>query len=101
MLRPIERRRHYPETAISEEHPVFPYLMAIEEGVMEASNIGVLKGFPVTDVKIYIHDASFNNPEFARLTLKMAAYEAFRDACLQAGPDSPCSYYVPHSYGTK
>jgi len=71
---------------ISEEHPVFPYLMAIEEGVMEASNIGTLKGFPVTDVKIYIHDASFNNPEFARLTLKMAAYEAFRDACLQAGP---------------
>jgi elongation factor G len=60
--------------------------MAIEEGVMEASNIGTLKGFPVTDVKIYIHDASFNNPEFARLTLKMAAYEAFRDACLQAGP---------------
>ena len=71
---------------ISEEHLVFPYLMAIDEGVMEASNIGTLKGFPVTDVKIYIHDASFNNPEFARLTLKMAAYEAFRDACLQAGP---------------
>jgi elongation factor G len=71
---------------ISEEHLVFPYLMAIEEGVMEASNIGTLKGFPVTDLKIYIHDASFNNPEFARLTLKMAAYEAFRDACHQAGP---------------
>jgi elongation factor G len=71
---------------ISEEHLVFPYLMAIEEGVMEASNIGTLKGFPVTDVKIYIHNATFNNPEFARLTLKMAAYEAFRDACHQAGP---------------
>lgn len=71
---------------ISEEHPVFPYLMAIEEGVMEASNIGILKGFPVTDVEVYIHDASFNNPEFARLTLKMATYEAFRDACHQAKP---------------
>jgi elongation factor G len=71
---------------ISEENPVFPYLTAIEEGVMEASNIGILKGFPVTDVKVSIHDASFNNPEFARLTLKMAAYEAFRDACHQAKP---------------
>jgi elongation factor G len=71
---------------ISEEHPVLPYLSAIEEGVMEASNIGILKGFPVTDVKINIHDASFNNPEFARLTLKMASYEAFRDACQQAKP---------------
>ena len=71
---------------ISEEHPVFPYLSAIEEGVMEASNIGILKGFPVTDVNVSFHDASFNNPEFARLTLKMAAYEAFRDACHQAKP---------------
>ena len=71
---------------ISEEHPVYPYLMAIEEGVMEASNIGILKGFPVTDVKVSIHDATFNNPEFARLTLKMSAYEAFRDACRLARP---------------
>jgi elongation factor G len=71
---------------ISEGHPVLPHLMAIEEGVMEASNIGILKGFPVTDVMIHIHDASFNNPEFARLTLKMAAYEAFRNACQSARP---------------
>jgi elongation factor G len=71
---------------ISEEHPVYPYLMAIEEGVMEASNIGILKGFPVTDVKVSIHDATFNNPEFARLTLKMSAYEAFRNACRLARP---------------
>jgi elongation factor G len=71
---------------ISEEHLVYPYLMAIDEGVMEASNIGILKGFPVTDVKVSIHDATFNNPEFARLTLKMSAYEAFRDACRLARP---------------
>ncbi len=64
----------------------YPYLMAIEEGILEASNIGILKGFPVTDVDIMIHDATFNNPEFARLTLKMASYEAFRDACQLARP---------------
>ncbi len=74
------------ENGISEENIVFPYLSAIEEGVMEASNIGILKGFPVTDVRVSIHNASFNNPEFARLTLKMAAYEAFRDACNKAKP---------------
>jgi elongation factor G len=72
--------------SIAEDNPVFPYLMAIEEGVMEASNIGILTGFPVTDVMVSIHDATFNNPEFARLTLKMSAYEAFRDACRQAKP---------------
>jgi elongation factor G len=71
---------------IGEEHPVFPYLTTIEEGVMEASNIGIIKGFPLTDIRVNIIDASFNNPEFARLTLKMAAYEAFRKACMEAGP---------------
>lgn len=71
---------------MTEEHPVFPYIAAIEEGVMEASNIGVIKGFPLTDIMVDIQDASFNNPEFARLTLKMAAYEAFRKACMEAKP---------------
>ncbi len=77
----IATSSHIPET-----HPVFPFVEAIEEGVMEASNIGVLKGYPLTDVVIDINDASFNNPEFARLTLKMAAYDGFREACSGANP---------------
>jgi elongation factor G len=72
--------------AIPPEHSVYPYINAIEEGVMEASTIGVLKGYPLTDVKVDVKDAGFNNPEFARLTLKMAAYEGFRKACIEAQP---------------
>jgi len=71
---------------IGEDHPAFPYASAIEEGVQEASNIGILRGFPITDVKVEIIDCSYSNPDFARLTLKMAAYEAFRAACQQAKP---------------
>ncbi|MBA4389766.1 MAG: elongation factor G [Syntrophus sp. (in: bacteria)] len=71
---------------IADTHPVYLFISAIEEGVTEASNMGVLKGYPLTDVKIDINDASFNNPEFARLTLKMAAYDAFREACGAANP---------------
>jgi elongation factor G len=71
---------------IADTHPVYPFIAAIEEGVTEASNMGVLKGYQLTDVKIAINDASFNNPEFARLTLKMAAYDAFREACGDANP---------------
>ncbi|HPU29514.1 MAG TPA: hypothetical protein PLM71_04235, partial [Syntrophorhabdaceae bacterium] len=71
---------------ISEEHPAYPYLQAIEEGILEASNIGVLKGFPITDIEVLVKDASFSSPEFARLTLKMAAYEAFRKGCVDASP---------------
>jgi elongation factor G len=71
---------------ISENHPAFPYVNGIEEGISEASNVGILKSFPLTDIKVEIGDASFNNPEFARLALKMAAYEAFRKACANATP---------------
>jgi len=71
---------------IPDDHPAFPYISAIEEGVMESSQVGVIKGFPLTDIRVNIHDASFNNPEFARLTLKMAAYEGFRKACMEAQP---------------
>jgi len=72
---------------ISEEHPAFPYIVAIEEGIAESSNVGIIKGFPLTDIKVDIKDASFNNPDFARLTLKMAAYEGFRKACNDASPE--------------
>jgi elongation factor G len=73
-------------STITETNPAYPYLQTMEEGVQEASNMGVLKGFPMADVKVRIQDASFNNPDFARLTLKMAAYEGFRKACTEAGP---------------
>ncbi|HOJ70989.1 MAG TPA: elongation factor G [Syntrophorhabdaceae bacterium] len=73
-------------TNITEEYPVRPYMTAIEEGIIEASSIGILKGFPLTDIVVILQDASFNNPDFARLTLKMAAYEAFRKGCADAGP---------------
>lgn len=73
-------------TSLTEEHPAHPYFNAMEEGISEAANMGILKGFPVTDVMVSVRDASFNSPEFARLTLKMAAYEGFREACEKAGP---------------
>lgn len=71
---------------LGEDHPAYPFRGAAEEGVLEASNIGVLKGFPLTDVEVEVLDASYNNPEFARLSLKMAAHDAFRKACLEAQP---------------
>ena len=71
---------------IDEMAPEFAYVSAIEEGIREAVQIGPVKGFPLTDIHVDILKASFNNPEFARLTLKMAAYEGFRKACQEAGP---------------
>ena len=71
---------------IPETEPEFAYLPAIEEGIREAAQIGPIKGFPLTDMRIGILKAGFNNPEFARLTLKMAAYDGFKRACQEAHP---------------
>ncbi len=71
---------------LTEDHPAYQYLSAVEEGIMEASNVGILRGFPLTDVRVVVAEAQFNNPDFARLTLKMAAYEGFRRACADAKP---------------
>jgi elongation factor G len=71
---------------LTDDHPAFPYFQTIEEGVLEASNIGIIRGYPLTDIRVVVKDASFNNPEFVRLALKMAAYEGFRKACAEARP---------------
>jgi elongation factor G len=71
---------------IPETEPEFAYLSALEEGVREAVQIGPIKGFPLTDLRVDILKAGFSNPDFARLTLKMAAYEGFRKACQEAHP---------------
>ncbi|HOB69846.1 MAG TPA: elongation factor G [Syntrophorhabdaceae bacterium] len=86
-ISPNERGRGIAiQNHLAEGHPSFSFIGAIEEGITEASNVGILKGFPITDVKIDIKDASFTSPEFARLTLKIASFEAFRKACNDAKP---------------
>jgi elongation factor G len=69
-----------------QQQPDFPFMQPIEEGIHEASQIGTIKGFPITDIRVSILSASFNNPDFARLTLKMASYDGFKKACVEAGP---------------
>ena len=71
---------------ILDSEPEFPYLSTIEEGIHEAAQIGPIKGFPMTDLRAEVLKAGFNNPDFARLTLKMAAYDGFKEACRQGGP---------------
>jgi elongation factor G len=71
---------------ILKSEPEFPFLLPIEEGIREAAQIGPIKGFPLTDIRVDILKASYDNPDFARLTLKMAAYDGFRKACQDAGP---------------
>ena len=59
---------------------------AIEEGVREAVQSGVLGGYPAVDMKINITGASFREGESSPMAYKIAASTAIKDACPQASP---------------
>lgn len=65
---------------LPEEH-----LKAIEEGVREATTIGVL-GYPLTDVKVLLKEVSYSKDEWAPLVLKAALSQAIQEASEKAKP---------------
>jgi elongation factor G len=62
------------------------YISYVEAGIREAMEVGVLAGFPVTDVKATLLDGSFHQDESTPLSFKMAGSLAFRDAAKKAVP---------------
>ena len=59
---------------------------AIEEGIQEAVQSGVLGGYPAVDMKITITGSSFREGESSPMAYKIAASTAIKDACTQASP---------------
>jgi elongation factor G len=62
------------------------YIPAVEKGVRETAEGGVLAGFPVVDVKIRLYDGSFHEVDSSEMAFKMAGSLAFKEGFQQAGP---------------
>lgn len=62
------------------------YIPAIEKGMREAMQEGVLAGFPVTNIKITLTDGSYHNVDSSEMAFKIASNLAFRKGCEQAKP---------------
>jgi elongation factor G len=62
------------------------YIPAVEKGVQEAMQTGVLAGYPVTDIQVTLTDGSHHPVDSSDLAFKLAAGIAFRRACEEAGP---------------
>lgn len=60
------------------------YLSAVEKGVREASEAGVLAGYPVTDIKITLYDGSSHDVDSSEMAFKMAGSMAFKEG-MRAG----------------
>ena len=62
------------------------YFNAIEKGVREASEAGVLAGYPVVDVKVRLYDGSFHEVDSSEMAFKMAATLAFKEGIQKGAP---------------
>ncbi|MBW6475073.1 MAG: elongation factor G [Anaerolineaceae bacterium] len=62
------------------------YFKAIENGVKEAAQSGVLAGYPVTDLKVTLVDGSYHEVDSSEMAFKMAAVFAFKEAFQKGRP---------------
>ncbi len=62
------------------------FLSAIEKGVREAAEAGILGGYPVTDVKVTLKDGSFHEVDSSAMAFKMAASMAFKEGVEKGAP---------------
>jgi elongation factor G len=62
------------------------YVPAIEQGIKEACETGVVAGYPVIDVKVSLIDGSYHEVDSSEMAFKIAGSMALREAVLKASP---------------
>jgi len=62
------------------------FIPAVEKGVKEAFDNGVLAGYPVVDVKAAVYDGSYHEVDSSEVAFKIAASMAVKEAAKRANP---------------
>lgn len=62
------------------------YIPAVDAGVREALENGVLAGYPVVDVRVTLFDGSYHEVDSSEMAFKIAASLAFKEAMKKADP---------------
>ena len=62
------------------------YIPAVDKGIQEATDTGVLAGFPVVDVKVTLIDGSYHEVDSSEMAFKIAGSMGFKEGCQKAGP---------------
>ena len=86
-VEPLERDKGF-EFVNAIKGGVIPdnFIPAVEKGIREAMEKGVIAGYPVTDVRVILFDGSFHEVDSSDLAFKIAAEIAFKDAVKKANP---------------
>jgi len=61
-------------------------LLSVEEGIREASTVGVIMGYPLTDLRVTLLKADVDPDHPSLLALKIASSNALREGCRKAQP---------------
>ena len=62
------------------------YIPAVGKGILEATENGVLAGFPVVDVKVTLIDGSYHEVDSSEMAFKIAGSMGFKEGCQKAAP---------------
>ncbi|MDY0132233.1 MAG: elongation factor G [Desulforegulaceae bacterium] len=62
------------------------YIPAVEKGISEAKDVGVLAGYPCVDFKAIVDDGSYHAVDSSEQAFKVAGSLAYKAAMAQAGP---------------
>ena len=62
------------------------YIPAVEKGMREAADGGVLAGYPVVDIKIRLYDGSYHEVDSSEMAFKMAGSMAFKEGVQRGNP---------------
>ena len=62
------------------------YIPAVDKGVREQMQNGVLAGYPIEDVKVTLYDGSYHDVDSSEMAFKIAGSMGFREGALRANP---------------
>ncbi len=79
------------------------YIPAVEKGIKERMDSGILAGYPLRDIRVTIIDGSYHDVDSSELAFKIAASMAFQAACREADavlvePIMKVEVLVPQDY---
>jgi elongation factor G len=62
------------------------YVPAVEKGIREAMQTGVLAGYPMVDIRVRLTDGSYHEVDSSEMAFKIAGSIGFKEACRRAKP---------------
>ena len=62
------------------------YIPAVDKGIQEAMQNGILAGFPMVDIKVTLYDGSYHEVDSSEMAFKIAGSMAIKEAAAKAKP---------------